>query len=168
MACYEKLKSAGYSRYEISAWSDSASIKNHCKHNINYWSFGDYLGIGAGAHSKISNSSTQTITRTVKLRHPKDYIKATKSSHKNNFVLQENTLSKKDLVFEFMLNNSRLINGFNLSLFSETTGLLPKDLTPYLEKAIQQGYLINYNDKIIPTKQGINFLNDLQMIFLEN
>ncbi|MBF0266139.1 MAG: oxygen-independent coproporphyrinogen III oxidase-like protein [Gammaproteobacteria bacterium] len=168
-ACYNKLINSNYSRYEISAWTANLENKQYTsKHNLNYWNFGDYLGIGAGAHSKISTITDNTIIRKIKHKHPKAYLKANHKNSPDTYVLEQNIIDSKDLIFEFMLNTSRLINGFSSELFTQTTGLSLNELEPYLKKAIEQGFVIKDNDKIIPTEHGINFLNDLQLIFLDS
>ncbi len=161
---YQQLIDAGYLHYEVSAWSQ----KNHeCQHNLNYWQFGDYLAIGAGAHGKISSLEQQQIYRTSKAKQPKQYLQQMQQQQNNQqppFI--SNTLSTDDKIFEFMLNASRLMNGVPLDLFSQRTGLKIDVLLPYLNKAFRLGLLKEYSQKIQATEKGFDYLNELQLIFL--
>lgn len=154
------LKGAAYEQYEISAWSKP---QKQCKHNLNYWRFGDYLGIGAGAHGKISSGANQSISRHWKTKQPKQYLTQQKQKC---FEDNQTILSQNDLIFEFMLNASRLINGVDSALFSQTTGLDYALIEPYLKKAQQQGLLVKDDKRICASQQGLSYLNDLQMLFL--
>ncbi|MFK5986139.1 MAG: radical SAM family heme chaperone HemW [Pseudomonadota bacterium] len=153
------LSQHGFNQYEISAWSK----KNcQCKHNINYWQFGDYLGIGAGAHGKITMVAEQTIYRNWKLKQPQQYL----NSAKKKYLGGKKKLSESDLIFEFMLNASRLSQGFKLELFTQSTGLDFKKLQYKLNPAIDQGLISINNNIICPTSRGFNYLNNLQELFL--
>ncbi|WP_416651491.1 radical SAM family heme chaperone HemW [Candidatus Pseudothioglobus sp. Uisw_086] len=150
------LNQNGFRQYEVSAYSERPS-----EHNINYWKFGDYIGIGAGAHGKITDIESQQIFRTLKLKSPKDYLSKIQTG--------EDISTKKEVdnvAFEFMLNSLRLKDGFSSSLFESRTGLLIKSLSSELGRAENLGLLENKNNWIKPTSKGFNFLNELQEIFL--
>ena len=153
----ELLNQKGFHQYEISAYSDMPS-----KHNMNYWEFGDYIGIGAGAHGKITNMTSSEIVRTLKMKSPKDYLM---SVNKNNQALR--TKPVENLSFEFMLNSLRLIGGFNPELYESRTGQSVKLLSEQMREAVSLGLLDVQDNKIKPTRKGLSFLNDLQAIFLE-
>lgn len=152
----ELLEQNGYAQYEISAY---AKPDRQCKHNLNYWHFGDYLGIGAGAHGKISRSDNGNITRNWKHRQPQMYME---SSGK---IAGQNILTNSDLVFEFMLNALRLKQGFELDLFAAHTGLSADLLQPTLALA-QHKELLEYDTTHVkPGDLGYRFLNDLINLF---
>ena len=158
------LTSNQYVQYEVSAFSKSNTrTKTQCQHNLNYWRFGDYLGIGAGAHQKISYANTQSIERCFKQKHPKKYMQDVKS---NRHVLDKKTLSKDDIVFEFMLNALRLTNGFNVQRFTDNTGLNISNIQDTLNKAQEKKWLMQTGDIIKPTPLGNQYLNDLMALFL--
>lgn len=160
------LASNQYVQYEVSAFSKSNTrTKTQCQHNLNYWRFGDYLGIGAGAHQKISYANTQSIERCFKQKHPKKYMQDVKS---NRHVLDKKTLSKDDIVFEFMLNALRLTNGFNAQRFTDNTGLNISNIQDTLNKAQENKWLIQTGDLIKPTPLGNQYLNDLMALFLSD
>ena len=145
------LKSAGFAQYEVSAY---CLPSEESRHNLNYWQFGDYLGIGAGAHGKISR--VNQVIRTTKNRMPKEYLQHAEGK---SVIVDSN-----ELKLEFLLNALRLTNGFDLSLFEETTGLSPRLLDPFLERGISKGFLVQSVNQIIPTEKGRLFLNDLLML----
>ena len=150
------LNQNGFRQYEVSAYSERPS-----EHNINYWKFGDYIGIGAGAHGKITDVESQQIFRTLKPKSPKDYLSKMQAG------VDISTKKEVDNVaFEFMLNSLRLKDGFSSSLFESRTGLLIKSLSSELGRAENLGLLENKNNWIKPTSKGFNFLNELQEIFL--
>ena len=164
-ACYAmqdsiiaNLATAGYQRYETSAYS-----RENCQaqHNLNYWRFGDYLGIGAGAHSKLSFHDK--IIRQMRHKHPQEYMRRTANA---GHILEDKIITAEDLPFEFMLNSLRLINGFETVLFNERCGLPLTAVLEQLLKAQQQGFIELTTTKIIPTKRGQDFLNDLLLLFL--
>jgi putative oxygen-independent coproporphyrinogen III oxidase len=152
------LQQQGYAQYEVSAYSKP---NLQCAHNLNYWEFGDYLGIGAGAHSKITHAAPDHITRFSQVRHPKDYLEAAKRNQ-----LDIKTISASDLVFEFMLNALRLTQGVPSTLFAERTGLALEKVSPILIRAKNKGLLEKRNEIIQPTEHGKKFLNDLVEMFL--
>lgn len=155
----ELLTQAGYKRYEVSAY---AKKDQECKHNLNYWRFGDYIGIGAGAHGKIS--FPEKITRQVRDRHPDSYMSA--MENKGNALIESREISVKDLPFEFMLNVLRLSNGVDTATFSERTGLPLSVISKGLSEASKKGLLDENPSKLKPTDQGLRYLNNLQEIFL--
>ena len=154
------LTKAGYKRYEVSAY---AKKDQECKHNLNYWRFGDYIGIGAGAHGKISYP--EKITRQVRERHPETYMQAIET--KGNAVIESREIASKDLPFEFMLNTLRLTDGVDTHTFSERTGLPLSVISQGLETASKKGLLDENPSKLSATKLGLRYLNNLQEIFLD-
>jgi len=158
-ALFERLQEAGYERYEISAFTK----KKRCTHNMNYWSFGDYLGIGAGAHGKIS--FPDKILRTSKERHPQTYMQKTLGNHDAN--LESRIVSAKELPFEFMLNALRLIDGVPSDYFTERTGLPISVISQKLKQASDRGLLDLDPTKLCASAHGLQYLNDLQMLFLD-
>ena len=156
----ELLTAAGYKRYEVSAY---AKKDQECKHNLNYWRFGDYIGIGAGAHGKIS--FPDKVTRQVRERHPETYMQAMES--KGNALIESRDVSAKDLPFEFMLNTLRLTNGVETKTFSERTGLPLHVISKGLEEASKKGLLDDNPTALKATALGLRYLNNLQEMFLE-
>ena len=160
--CQNILTEKNYSQYEISAYAKIDNAFNtKSLHNINYWEFGDYIGIGAGAHGKITRNNSETnelkINRRWKHRQPKQYIEETL---KNNAISGEKQLIEKDIVFEFLLNALRLKKGCDLSTFKEHTGLSNETLHHAI-KNIDPSLLIVNDKKIVTSKQGFLFLNDI-------
>jgi len=153
------LTKAGYQRYEVSAY---ARKDQECKHNLNYWRFGDYIGIGAGAHGKISFPNK--ITRQVRERHPETYMAAMES--KGNALIESREIDPKDLPFEFMLNTLRLSDGVDTNTFSERTGLPLNVISKPLDEACKKGLLDENPSKLMATDQGLRYLNNLQELFL--
>lgn len=149
---------AGYKRYEVSAYSKRGK---RAQHNMNYWEFGDYLGIGAGAHSKIS--FPHRIVRQVRYKLPSSYLK---HIAKGNPIQQEVEIATKDLGFEFMLNALRLANGFQENLYMQRVGLPISSIAAQMELAVSKGLLMRNHSTIKPTALGARFLNDLQQLFL--
>ena len=154
------LSNAGYLNYEISAYGKPG---HECRHNLNYWNFGDYLGIGAGAHSKITDIEHGVIQRQVRHRSPQRYIELAGSKA---VISDEKCLDERDLILEFMMNALRLHDGVNLATFEERTGLSSAVIEPYLVLAIQRGWLVRSSEAIQPTHQGQIFLNDLLQCFM--
>lgn len=149
---------AGMDRYEVSAY---AKPGHRCLHNLNYWKFGDYLGIGAGAHSKLSFA--HRVVRQVRFREPKLYMDKALAGTP---VAQDNEVSRADLPFEFMLNALRLREGFKLQDFSEKTGLPLTAIQAGLDEAERKGLIERDFARVTPTARGFDFLNDLQTLFL--
>jgi putative oxygen-independent coproporphyrinogen III oxidase len=158
-ACQALLESASYRQYEISAYSRH---KRESRHNLNYWQFGDYLGIGAGAHGKITLAGEDRVIRRVRLRHPRAYLKQQGAAR----IANETELDRADLCFEFMLNSLRLKQGFDTHLFHDNTGLSLNELLPTLKQARDKGLLEFNGERITPTELGFCHLNDLQALFL--
>jgi oxygen-independent coproporphyrinogen-3 oxidase len=154
----ERTALAGLQRYEVSAY---AKPGHRCWHNLNYWQFGDYLGIGAGAHSKLSFA--HRVIRQVRLREPRLYMER---AAVGQAVAQEQEVGRSDLPFEFMLNALRLREGFALQDFTDRTGLPPSVLQDALAQGRARGWLESDLHQIRPTARGFDFLNDLQALFL--
>jgi oxygen-independent coproporphyrinogen-3 oxidase len=150
-----RLAGAGYAHYETSA---HARPGRESRHNLNYWRFGDYLGIGAGAHGKIS--FPDRITRHERAKQPREYLVA------SNTLVGERIVPPAELPFEFMLNALRLVEGFPLVLFEERTGLAPAILEKALQQAEQAGLLERDWKRVRPTARGQRFLNELLAFFL--
>ncbi len=157
---HERLAEAGYTQYEVSAFATPGS---HCLHNLNYWEFGDYLGIGAGAHGKITDVAAGLITRRWKLRQPLAYMQATEGGDP---TAGERRIGDEDVRFEFMLNALRLTEGVSIDLFTQRTGLDVDRVANILDRARNQGMLEADADRIVPTALGRRFLNDLTALFL--
>ncbi len=155
----QHLAQAGFRQYEISAYARHQAMS---RHNLNYWTFGDYIGIGAGAHGKVSYRSDEglRIERHEKLRQPKAYLNAINPTQKRQWVAQE------ELPFEFMLNALRLYDGVSIDLFEQRTGLSLQQLQKPLTLARGKGLLMDNPDRLAPSAQGRLFLNDLLEIFL--
>jgi oxygen-independent coproporphyrinogen-3 oxidase len=153
------LSDHGYKHYETSAF---AKPKSECRHNLNYWQFGDYLGIGAGAHSKLTFHDK--MTRESRYKNPKQYMEKVNSQ---NMIESETIIHDNDLAFEFMMNHLRLIDGFTIQSFEEKTGLSISTIDKELKTALNKK-LISMDQEIIkPTLLGQRFLNDLLSIFLK-
>ncbi len=154
----ERTALAGLQRYEVSAY---AKPGHACRHNLNYWQFGDYLGVGAGAHSKLS--FVHRIVRQVRYREPQRYMEKASAGEP---VTQHHEIAREDLPFEFMLNALRLKSGFALSDFMERTGLALTSLQKGLQQAEAQGLIARDWTHVWPTERGFDFLSDLQALFL--
>ena len=151
---------AGLERYEVSAY---AKAGHRCFHNLNYWQFGDYLGIGAGAHSKLSFA--HRVVRQVRWREPKLSMDKALAGEA---ITQESEVARADLPFEFMLNALRLRDGFALQDFAEKTGLPVSALQPGLDEAERRGFIERDLLRVRPSVRGFDFLNDLQALFLSD
>ncbi len=152
------LEEAGYAQYEISAYAKDG---NQCRHNLNYWTFGDYLGIGAGAHGKITNPDGE-IRRSAKYRHPRDYL----SNALLGKAVQTNwSVAADERPLEFMMNWLRLHAGFSRSQFESRTGLSFTTVEPIIQEAIGRGLMIEKTNVIVSTYKGRLFLNDLLALF---
>ncbi len=155
LAAEALLGAAGYGHYETSAF---AKPGRHSRHNLNYWRFGDYLGIGAGAHGKIS--FPDRITRHSRIKQPRDYLLS------GNSLAEDRVLSASEVPFEFMLNALRLVEGFEPKLFGERTGLLLNAVEKQLLEAENLGLLERDWQRIRPSARGRLFLNELLELFL--
>jgi len=179
-AIEELLSRHGYLHYEVSAFakrSDSPSdrdprsgfllsplsslLSSVCRHNLNYWTFGDYLGIGAGAHSKLSFADR--IVRQMRYRQPKQYMA---SAAGGSGIQQEQEVSAREVGFEFMMNALRLTEGFEVNLFAERAGVSLNAVLKELDEAERRGLITRDHRRIAPTPLGQRFLNDLLQIFL--
>ena len=156
----ELLAAAGYQHYETSAFAQPA---RRSKHNLNYWKFGDYLGIGAGAHSKLS--FPDKVLRQARYKQPQAYIE---QAGKDAPIQTEHEVSRNELSFEFMMNALRLNEGFDSTLFQERTSLTLLGIQRELAEAERRGLLTRDHQRIAPTKLGQRFLNDLLEIFLRD
>jgi len=152
------LTTSGFENYETSAF---CKPDFECAHNLNYWEFGDYLGIGAGAHGKLSDNASQTITRFTKVKHPKAYLDPTKE-----FIADKQIISEDQLPFEFMLNALRLKKPIPYDLFEERTGLDQKLLKKPIQKAQEMGLLSMTSEGLMRTDRGARYLNDLLILFM--
>ena len=149
---------AGYEHYETSAYAKDGW---RCRHNLNYWTFGDYVGIGAGAHSKIT--FPERIVREARYRQPREYMERALAG---SAVQSDEPVKTRDVPFEFMMNALRLCDGFPASLFAERTGLPLTAALPALDQAERQGLVVRDHERIAPTELGRRFLNDLLLLFL--
>jgi oxygen-independent coproporphyrinogen-3 oxidase len=154
----ETTAAAGFEHYEVSAY---ARAGHRARHNLNYWKFGDYLGIGAGAHSKIS--FPHRVLRQARYKQPGSFIEA---ARRGNPVQEEHEITRAEMGFEFMLNALRLTGGFDPNLFGERTGLSITAIEQALNEAEAKGLLARDHKLIRPTELGQRFLNDLQEMFL--
>jgi oxygen-independent coproporphyrinogen-3 oxidase len=151
------LEQNGYARYEVSAWSQPG---RQCRHNLNYWQFGDYLGIGAGAHGKITNAATQKINRRTKIRHPKQYLDA------KAFASSCKELTANDVALEFVMNALRLDAGFSTALFTATTGLPVTTIADAATAAMDAGLLVSEDNSLRASERGQRYLNELLQYWL--
>ena len=158
----ERTAAAGLQRYEVSAY---AQPNHRCWHNLNYWQFGDYLGVGAGAHSKLSFA--HRVLRQVRNRDPRLYMDhALDATRPERAVAQSSEVARSELPFEFMLNALRLRHGFSLADFTERTGLPVTAIQAALAEAEAKGLVTRDFQRVVPTVRGFDFLSDLQALFL--
>jgi putative oxygen-independent coproporphyrinogen III oxidase len=150
------LAARGYEHYETSAF---ALAGRRSRHNLNYWEFGDYLGLGAGAHGKLSFA--ERVTRHERIKQPREYLRAS-----GNSITQQKDVPATELPFEFMLNALRLTGGFPLELFRKRTGLPVAALEPALSRAEEHGYIERDWQRVRPTERGQRFLNEVVGLFL--
>ena len=158
----QQLAKADYAQYEVSAY---AQPKHQCAHNRNYWQFGDYLGLGAGAHGKITDAAQQNITRLAKSRHPQTFMETAGTAKS---IQSERVLTRKDVGLEFMMNALRLNEGFEPALFSTHTGQQLGLVESVLSKAEEAGLMERNINLIRPTEKGRQFLDDLLTMFVED
>lgn len=156
----DTLAAAGYLHYETSAF---ARPGHRCRHNLNYWTFGDYLGLGAGAHGKLT--SHDRIERQARSKHPQSYMDAVLGAAGAGWV-ETRKLTRQDRIFEFMMNALRLTEGFDSRLFQARTGLPLTLAEPALQAAERRGLLLRLPEAIKPSEQGRHFLNELLQMFL--
>ena len=161
LACQQRLAAAGYRQYEVSAYAQAG---RQCVHNLNYWHFGDYIGVGAGAHGKVTDPASGTVLRTVRVRQPGRYLSATRPQDR---VVESRAVPASDLPFEFCLNALRLVEGFDEASFVSRTGLPWSAIGTPLAAAQARGLMERRADgRWAPTSLGQRFLNDLQALFL--
>ena len=158
--CQSRLAAAGYAHYEISAYARDG---RRSVHNVNYWQFGDYLGIGAGAHAKLSDAGTGTVRRRWKVRAPKAYLAHAGTPRG---VGGDDAVAVAQLPFEFMLNALRLEHGFELAWFDRYTGLARDTIAQALATARDRGWLESDHERVTSTALGRRFLNDVIELFL--
>ena len=154
----EQTATTGLARYEVSAFAQRG---HHCQHNLNYWQFGDYLGIGAGAHSKLS--FPHRVVRQVRWREPQTYMA---KAAEGQAISNDEEVKRDALAFEFMLNALRLRDGFELARFTERTGLPLSAIAKPLDEAQKRGFVERDFARVRPTPRGFDFLSDLQALFL--
>ncbi len=159
IACQELLAAHGFEQYEVSAY---ARAGRRCQHNLNYWRFGDYIGIGAGAHGKLTDVARGCIVRTTRHRQPREYLRHAGPARTS----ERRIVPPGDLPLEFMLNVLRLRSGFSTAEFVQRTGLTAATIVPTLEQARSRGLIALEGDTWVPTELGRQFLNDLQALFL--
>jgi putative oxygen-independent coproporphyrinogen III oxidase len=172
-ACQALLEAAGYRQYEVSAYAREGA---RCRHNLNYWRFGDYLGLGAGAHGKLTLNLPKRLLRTAKPKQPRDYLEQLRAAHpaigernpmgEHDPIGERNYVPAEDLPFEFMLNVLRLNEGFAGRDFEARTGLDLDVVQPALARARGRGLIDTASGRWWPTDLGRRFLNDLQESFL--
>jgi len=155
--CRARLGARGFVQYEVSAYARAGA---QCRHNLNYWSFGDYLGVGAGAHGKLSFTAPARIVRTTQLREPRRYLAAPDAA------LAQRTIAVRELPFEFMLNALRLNAGFEMRTFTARTGLQMEAIAGPLRAALDAQLLVATAHGYRPSERGLRFLNDLLLYFL--
>lgn len=153
------IQQHGLSRYEISAYSKNKA----CQHNMNYWQFGDYIGIGAGAHGKRTDEKTAKIYRTQCFKHPTQYLDENLSFYQKNYTIPEN-----EIAFEYMLNTLRLIHGTPITNFSKHTFLALNAIESQLKSAYEKNLIFPFSTTLQATELGLQFLNDLTLLFMPN
>jgi oxygen-independent coproporphyrinogen-3 oxidase len=153
--CGARLATAGFVHYEVSAY---ARPGRECRHNLNYWTFGDYVGIGAGAHGKLTLRGR--IVRTTQLREPRRYVAGSAAE------LVRHTVPEQDLPFEFMLNALRLTSGFARETFCDRTGLAWRSIEGPVALALERGLLVATESGYRPSALGLRFLNDVLLLFM--
>ena len=159
-ACQTTIAKHGYEQYEISAYAKDGY---QCQHNLNYWQFGDYLGIGAGAHGKLTNAPEQKINRSWKTKQPQDYLDKAASEKR---IAGEKILTRDDAAFEFMMNTLRLNNGFETELFQQHVGLPISVVEKALKEAEEKNWISWDLKRIKPTNTGRQYLNNLLELFM--
>jgi oxygen-independent coproporphyrinogen-3 oxidase len=155
--CLLRVTAAGFEQYEVSAY---ARPGRRCRHNLNYWSFGDYLGVGAGAHGKLSFPASGTIVRTLQWREPRRYLASVPA------VVTRNPVPQAELPFEFMLNALRLLEGFDQALFEARTGLEWQRVAAQMQSLVSRGLISGTAAGFRPSPRGLAFLNELLLTFV--
>jgi putative oxygen-independent coproporphyrinogen III oxidase len=155
--CGQRFADAGFAQYEVSAY---ARRGRQCRHNVNYWEFGDYLGVGAGAHGKLTFPASGAIVRTLQLREPRRYLASVPAA------VTRKGVSAQELPFEFMLNALRLVDGFDAATFSQRTGLAWQEVAQPVSALIGRGLLVREGSRYKPSPRGMAFLNELLLSFM--
>ncbi len=158
--CIALMAEHGYAQYEVSAYANPGK---RCQHNLNYWQYGDYLGIGAGAHGKISSGESGQILRRWKPKHPETYIA---NAGTTAGIGGDETITLENRSFDYMLNALRLVDGFSLNDFEYRTGLSRANIANELNQAFNQQWLSQDGDWVKPTELGMRFANDVMGLFL--
>jgi putative oxygen-independent coproporphyrinogen III oxidase len=159
-ACQQAFRARGYAQYEVSAYAQTGHA---CRHNLNYWEFGDYLGVGAGAHGKHTDLETGAVTRTWKRKQPRDYMLHAATAMR---IAGHRRLRPEDVALEFMMNALRLVDGVPEALFAERTGLSLSQVAGPLVEAATRGLLVREDGRLRTTETGLRYLNDLLALFL--
>jgi putative oxygen-independent coproporphyrinogen III oxidase len=157
-ACSERLAAAGFSQYEVSGYAQAG---RQCRHNLNYWTFGDYLGVGAGAHGKLTFPASGSIVRTVQPREPRRYLVGGPAA-----APTRKSVPAAELPFEFMLNALRLVDGFEIDTFAQRTGVDWEEIAPIVNNLVARQLLVVQGARLATTGVGLRFLNDLLLSFL--
>jgi putative oxygen-independent coproporphyrinogen III oxidase len=155
--CAQRMAASGFEHYEVSAY---ARRGRHCRHHLNYWTFGDYLGVGAGAHGKLSFPASGLIVRTLQQREPRRYLASVPA------LVTRNPVPLDQLPFEFMLNALRLVRGFDAELFSTRTGLNWDSVAREMDSLVERGLILRSGAHFRPSPQGLRFLNELLLSFV--
>jgi oxygen-independent coproporphyrinogen-3 oxidase len=159
-ACQARLAETGFAQYEVSAY---ARPERQCAHNLNYWRFGDYLGIGAGAHGKLTLPAESSILRRWKVKQPRDYLARAADASR---IGGDERIADAQRPFEFMLNALRLNEGFDLTLYEQRTGLPRDSISARIDDCVARGWLERERQQVRPTEFGRRFLNDVMAAFL--
>jgi oxygen-independent coproporphyrinogen-3 oxidase len=159
--CILAMSAAGFAQYEVSAYAQAG---RQCAHNLNYWRFGDYLGIGAGAHGKLSLGAAGEVRRRWKVKNPRDYLAGAGTAAG---IGGDDPIAEAQLPFDYMLNALRLVEGFALVDFEARTGLPRTSIAERLLVAEQRGWLMVGEQRVTPTELGRRFTNDVIAMFLD-
>lgn len=159
--CRTHLARAGFRRYEVSAFARPGGA---CRHNLNYWTFGDYLGIGAGAHGKLTDAARGQVLRTRKHSHPQRYLASAAGAER---LAEQHHVPPRALTLEFLMNALRLPDGFRLTLYARRTGLDPTALLVALAPALATGLLRRRGDTLVPTRRGLALTNEILLAFMD-
>lgn len=159
--CRTHLARAGFRRYEVSAFARPGGA---CRHNLNYWTFGDYLGIGAGAHGKLTDAASGQVLRTRKHSHPQRYLATAAGAER---LAEQTYVPPRALTLEFLMNALRLTDGFRLALYARRTGLDPAALLAALGPALTGGLLRRQGDTLVPTRRGLALTNEILLAFMD-
>jgi len=154
------LRNAGLHNYEVSAWAREGAA---CRHNLNYWEYGDFVGVGAGAHGKLTIAAEGTIRRRIRRRHPRDWMEG---AERGEGIADDRPIEPADRVFEFFLNQLRLIDGVRKDQFEPRTGVAWDEVSGPVSQAIEKGLLKDENGVLAPTDLGWRFSNEIQALFL--